>query len=68
MCETKVAQNNSSCNSIFFGEITKMRELGPKNIFFINQSINNPKERFLNPSSLNFVISPKKKIKKKRKK
>ena len=37
MCEAKVAQNNSKLMFQFysyFGEISKMRELGLKNLYF----------------------------------
>ena len=45
MCEAKVAKIIQVLFQIFFnlGEISKMRELGPKNEFFINQSIKKPK-------------------------
>ena len=36
MCEAKVAQNNPSyCSKFFyFGKISKMKELGLKNLYF----------------------------------
>ena len=43
MCEAKVAQIIHGNIPIFFWRNLKMRELGPKNGFFIKQSINKPK-------------------------
>ena len=42
MCETKVAQVNVPI-FFYFREFSKIKDLGPKNGFFINQSINKPK-------------------------